>query len=927
MLKANFLFLITIFSIDAYCEQWNLKTPEGQRGYLSEYQYLNNKKNAEEFSLAFVKLVKSSEKLKKDINFEIKNGLSPDYFKQNKMQIYKGGLKTKIPLDSETIKNRNEYISDAVSLTSANILGPMGKFSSPILRNLIKTTLDKQIPEGFTLNYSDIKSSISQYLRSTDPLDKELGFTLQKKFNELFKIPDQDSELINNLIIQKAQLDQQAEQSRNAKLDTFLKESEKQLTSKLEQLKKIEEELEKRTEKQSKDIELQKKFQRQISDVRGATDIMAFTIENLGGDPKTAEGIRRVSGAITGLMETQNAYSKLNTIKELGLAASYLNAFTAISSLSTLGNPSSESVIIGMLNQLSDQIKNLHNTMIEGFKKIDTQLVENFNKVYDELTLIKKDQDWTIDLINSINSQLQHELAVTQELILQGTHSSYFKWMDMCFNSRFGKREKIPLMDAKLFDECLVEFKSWADSEGGWTQSQLNYDIFSNIDLQIGDLNFPYSRNLPIIFNYSSQFSDKQATLPNTLVPFPQLKDQVDNIIGLIYLYPDFAKSSIKTKSALDLIANKTKDYIKIYDRLLFTGSPNKDFKLDLLKVNQILNQYRNKIFRLIDEVFKSSMENINGKNEFHPAAGIDQPFRSKNPNFTALPLDEDIKLCNSKLDEISLTSTEALSNNTKTKKIKFNPYYGISKTLYLNNSHKLSSIFKKNFDIWESQLVNGHIAFPGIKPTKDFQKLIPNSFLWAQQENLGKISACVQNFHITDIKDFRIYRQKDMSYKLLFNLKIRFFYTHSDRSNTRVELNSYTYKGKIKVIREKILPVSFLTHAHGLSGLLWNGGDISLNSVNYGVTCTKPNNTYCYQKIPGVKGSFHRLSNSSDPVNKKLNANYNQVIKKIENSFKHYKAKFANSFDDLKKNERLHRSTVDHANLADEDLKYLKAI
>jgi hypothetical protein len=273
-------------------------------------------------------------------------------------------------------------------------------------------------------------------------------------------------------------------------------------------------------------------------------------------DPRLANQIRTVGGATIQVGESISKY--LNTVETGGMLAAsglasaimtgnVIQAAVQVFSLLNNDGPSPDSVILGEISKLSEQIKELHQDMSSRFDRVDSELnnilktlTENFDAVDYKLGIIRGD----IGRINANLLDIQAGLSRLEQYSFAWTSALSKEQLIQTMNGCLGYATRTGQdIGLQQYLNCENAFYTWAhDTSQDELWAGLQQPDYTNSNIYNILLNFPLSVDV----NYVAQLPSHNLGLPalsGARLPNPnEWTLGARAYLQLAYEWPQYAK-------------------------------------------------------------------------------------------------------------------------------------------------------------------------------------------------------------------------------------------------------------------------------------------------------------------------------------------------------------------------------------------------
>ncbi len=877
--KFNLVILLTVSLVGSSlnADAPDLSSERGRFNYVAKSQLARSPEKAQQAMYVFGKLAQANESYKKYIADMPPHLVSDSVSSAAGYERYMGG---RMAYAQSEIEGPSVAI-DVLEAGVAAFGGPIGvgvAFGSFTARRLGRWDIEEKLKRQDPNSASAMLDLADELVRTGDPKDQVMGRMIRQEVGAILQLPDDLKKHPDVVVMQKVQ---RSEQEIKAYLEEQTRaegEKQKVLLAELKDISDRMQAIEKDKALAKEKEDLNREFRRKMSDYQGSVSILAFGIENLGGNPVAAEGVRRLGGAVLSVMQASHA-RKEGEIGDIAMMATCLNAFTAIATISSLGQPSEGQIMMGMIAELRAQISELREVVVEGFARLDRTLAENFEQVFVRLNAIELQGRDILEQIVDFRRDVDLKLTVIDERLQKSMKDEHAKKLEKCFGNDLEKPRAVRSVSLNGFEVCLREVKYRALQSGGWTASELRSKGDFN-KFRMVDLNNPYDEFLPNFVNFRNSFVDHSGAkknigkksdvliLPTELVKLSQFRSEVANYLKLLELYPYFTRQLARDVgrtpiSDLEKLNIRARDYQRLYQGLLIDSGKT---SLNMDVIGAMIKEYATRAKDFAFAVEQRAKNPPKKEIKYHPGlAASDQ-------SYTGLPL-------------LGATAAIPLCEGKSV--------YGFSA--------KATDVALNTGGFSALPLRNGGFfgRFSKILPPANFNSLVPSAVAFAQAFKYGLVEACFSKVEITDIKNMEILAHGDRKYELHYEVVLNILYkptvefkggeiTALKKPVKAQEVRRLTFKGRILANKVKVLPTGIAAYSAGLAHALWYGATIDNSNSPGQIYCKHPKTaSYCSLKVKGIvedlnKGAGYAITDDQSVKNnlQKWNSEITRMIK-----------------------------------------------
>jgi hypothetical protein len=455
-----------------------------------------------------------------------------------------------------------------------------------------------------------------------------------------------------------------------------------------------------------------------IQDTAAAFEL-AKSLAFLTNDPKLGNAFAQGGSLVVNYMKVVSAYNSQQEgqkVDEFVMGASTIEfgigIFQLIQAFSSDSGQSPEAQLAAMLQQISQQVQDLHKDMIQYFEQTNVRL----DYIYDHLAT-------KLDTIELEEDQIKATTAKTLWEIYKDKYGRYYSYD----NKRLADLTQVTsdclytLDSQAAFEKCQ---KAFVDQVALYSLYRLSPSEYTS-ELRFADVGnsmFPYLHTLPAL---SALMGGDTAGINDMANP----RDWSNvSIAYLQLLQKNKKKKWSRVKGDLDQLIAMGERIRQSIAGIAFQGEQN---KLKIAQFDSVLDSYHDRLIAMLQLRSDLTKKDIYGRD---PLAPLSQPVRADTfqSKFVSIEHPTGMQTCPDLPDSgfvINPANFTADINNTRGV---VRDYVKEQAPMYWN---------RKTLDSLK-------LAFPHDPPV--VLKMLPPQFVWAHLAGIGKLDVCIRTYRPT---------------------------------------------------------------------------------------------------------------------------------------------------------------------------------
>ncbi len=451
-------------------------------------------------------------------------------------------------------------------------------------------------------------------------------------------------------------------------------------------------------------------------------------------DDTTAAAFQQMGPAIVDLQNAINAKSA-GKLTELGMAATTMNAVVVgvqvMSMLNKRNGPSADEQMMKMLVSISNQIHDLHTTVVKGFTSVNANILLSTNSLSNSMDRLQVKMDWAVEQMFSLRRDFQRDVRANF-YEKDEVRSTDFAGLSRTCLEDYNKGANGQL-SAEMYSKCTIDFMSAAVEGARYTKRQSNFIEEPSL-LDGNPVRFPFANHLPLILQNAGVASASGLVHP---------EDWARNSMAYMSLVagnPDARMSATRIVDDLDELQSAGRNLRTQVMAIGFENSTGQQ-RLSTGLFERMLDDYRAKLITMSESVRMSDTGTASGKKLLEDA-------------------EQDIPA-----DKLAIIDTILSGQESGTRRSIGACADSDEANFVMKDIASLvgdAGVFRKDAD--GHHLENREVAFAemnrawnkqavqGMRLPDDYLRMIPRPYLWGDLGHLGKVEFCFSRYQPTAV-------------------------------------------------------------------------------------------------------------------------------------------------------------------------------